>query len=98
MVFARLRLAARNLRLAARRPTLVGLLARGILSCVPRTHNVLWKRVAADLDRWGFARIPGVLGARECERLAALYRRDAAFRKTISMDAHRFGSGEYRYF
>jgi hypothetical protein len=57
-----------------------------------------WKCVAADLDRWGFARVPGVLGARDCERLAALYARDAAFRKTISMDAHRFGSGEYRYF
>ena len=57
-----------------------------------------WKRIEVDLDRWGFARIPGVLGARECQRLAALYRRDAAFRKTISMDAHRFGSGEYRYF
>jgi hypothetical protein len=57
-----------------------------------------WKRAAADLDRWGFARIPGMLGARECEHLAALYRRDTAFRKTISMDAHRLGSGEYRYF
>jgi hypothetical protein len=66
-------------------------------SDVPRTR-LDWERVAADLDRWGYARIPGVLGARECERLAALYSRDAAFRKTISMDAHRFGSGEYRYF
>ena len=57
-----------------------------------------WKRVADDLDRWGYARIPRVLGARECGRLAALYPCDEAFRKTISMDAHRFGSGEYRYF
>ena len=57
-----------------------------------------WKRVAADLDRWGHARIPNLLGARDCDRLAGLYARDAAFRKTISMDAHRFGSGEYRYF
>ena len=57
-----------------------------------------WKRVADDLDRWGYARIPRVLGARECQRLAALYPADDAFRKTISMDAHRFGSGEYRYF
>jgi len=57
-----------------------------------------WKHAAADLDRWGFARVPGLLGARDCERLAALYARDAGFRKTISMDAHRFGSGEYRYF
>jgi uncharacterized protein len=57
-----------------------------------------WKRVAGDLDQWGFARIPSVLGARECASLSALYDRDGAFRKTISMDAHRFGSGEYRYF
>ena len=57
-----------------------------------------WKRVADDLDRWGFARIPRLVGARECAQLAALYPRDDAFRKTISMDAHRFGSGEYRYF
>ena len=57
-----------------------------------------WKRVADDLDRWGYARIPRVLGARESDRLAALYPRDEVFRKTISMDAHRFGSGEYRYF
>jgi hypothetical protein len=57
-----------------------------------------WKRVADDLDRWGHARIPHVLGARDCAKLAALYPRDESFRKTISMDAHRFGSGEYRYF
>src|SRR2546422_1065460 len=66
-----------------------------MISRVARTD---WKRVAAELDRWGFARIPNVLGARDCERLTALHARDAAFRKTISMDAHRFGSGEYRYF
>jgi hypothetical protein len=69
-----------------------------MLSRVASPNHALWMRVAADLDRWGFARIPRVLSARECERLAALYSRDAAFRKTISMDAHRFGSGEYRYF
>jgi uncharacterized protein len=57
-----------------------------------------WQGVADQLDRWGFARIPHALGARDCARLCALYARDAAFRKTISMDAHRFGSGEYRYF
>jgi hypothetical protein len=57
-----------------------------------------WGRIAEELDRWGFARIPRLLGARECAALSALYDRDDAFRKTISMDAHRFGSGEYRYF
>src|SRR5262245_49816154 len=65
---------------------------------IPRVGRTDWKRIADELDRWGFARIPGVLGVRECAQLAALYPRDAVFRKTISMDAHRFGSGEYRYF
>jgi hypothetical protein len=60
--------------------------------------RVDWKHVAAELDRWGYARIPRVLDARECVSLSALYERGDAFRKTISMDAHRFGSGEYRYF
>ena len=62
-----------------------------------RLKRVDWNGVAADLDAWGFARIPRLLGPRECAALTALYARDAAFRKTISMDAHRFGSGEYRY-
>ncbi len=65
---------------------------------IRRMPRIDWKRVAADLDRWGHARIPQLLGSRDCERLAALYTRDDAFRKTISMDAHRFGCGEDRYF
>ena len=63
-----------------------------------RVGRIAWNRVAESLDRWGYARIPQVLASRDCERLRALYARDALFRKTISMDAHRFGSGEYRYF
>lgn len=57
-----------------------------------------WEAVAADLDAHGFARLPGLLGARDCAALAALYDRGDAFRKTISMEQHRFGRGEYRYF
>ncbi len=56
-----------------------------------------WKQVHADLDAWGFARLPRLLTARECNDTARLYDDDALFRKTISMDAHRYGSGEYRY-
>jgi hypothetical protein len=63
-----------------------------------RVGRIDWKRAADSLDRWGYARIPHVLAARDCERLRGLYARDELFRKTISMDAHRFGSGEYRYF
>ena len=65
---------------------------------MPRKRaKIDWRRVHADLDEWGFARIPDMLGARECEALAGLYDRDERFRKTVSMERHRFGRGEYRY-
>lgn len=57
-----------------------------------------WEAVAVALDTHGFARLPGLLGARDCASVAALYASDAAFRKTVSMEQHRFGRGAYRYF
>jgi len=63
-----------------------------------RLARVDWARVHADLDAWGFARLPRLLDTRTCAATARLYDRDALFRKTVSMDRHRFGSGEYRYF
>ena len=57
-----------------------------------------WGHVRRDLDAWGFARLPRLLLARDCDAIARLYTNDDLFRKTVSMDAHRFGSGEYRYF
>lgn len=63
-----------------------------------RVAAIDWARVAADLDEWGFARIPRLLDARSCAATARLYEVDARFRKTIRMEQHRFGRGEYRYF
>jgi hypothetical protein len=57
-----------------------------------------WTAVAADLDRQGWARLPALLGARQCAALRALYPRDALFRSTIDMARHGFGQGQYRYF
>jgi hypothetical protein len=63
-----------------------------------RVRALDWTRVAADLDATGFARIPRLLSASECRALAALYTEDRRFRSTVSMERHRFGAGEYRYF
>jgi hypothetical protein len=65
---------------------------------VRRVDRHDWTRVHADLDAWGFARLPHLLDGRTCTATARLYERDALFRKTVSMDRHRFGCGEYRYF
>jgi hypothetical protein len=54
--------------------------------------------IREQLERRGFARIPRLLDPAECRALAALYDEDDRFRKTVSMERHRFGAGEYRYF
>jgi hypothetical protein len=57
-----------------------------------------WARIAAALDREGYARIPRLLAAGERRALLDLYARDELFRKRIDMERHRFGVGEYKYF
>ena len=57
-----------------------------------------WDAVAASLDREGWAVLPGLLSAVECDDTAALYARDEGFRSHVHMARHGFGRGEYRYF
>jgi hypothetical protein len=63
-----------------------------------RIADLDWGRIAAALDADGYARIPGLLEPAECGALAALYPRDELFRKLVSLEQHRFGRGEYKYF
>ncbi|MXO98589.1 proline hydroxylase [Altererythrobacter xixiisoli] len=57
-----------------------------------------WPAIVADLDREGWAVIPGLLSAGQCGDLAALYETGEGFRSHIHMARHGFGQGEYRYF
>jgi len=57
-----------------------------------------WRAIEASLDGQGFARIPPLLAAKECESLARLYADDSRFRSRIEMERFRFGAGEYKYF
>ncbi len=63
-----------------------------------RATSLGWAARRVDLEECGHVRIPGLIGDDACRELAALYEDDARFRKTVSLDRHRFGSGEYRYF
>ena len=63
-----------------------------------RVRSRDWDEVAAQLDALGHARLPRLLRAAECRALARLYGEDERFRKTVDMERHRFGRGEYRYF
>ena len=57
-----------------------------------------WGRLGADLDRSGWAVLPGLLTDTACAALADLYADDRRFRRTVVMARHGFGRGEYRYF
>jgi hypothetical protein len=57
-----------------------------------------WSRVIQDLDAQGCAMLQGLLSARQCAMLAALYAQDHLFRSRVVMGRHGFGRGEYKYF
>jgi hypothetical protein len=57
-----------------------------------------WTALAADLDAWGNAVLPGLLMRDECAALAALYGDESHFRSHVVMARHGYGRGEYRYF
>lgn len=63
-----------------------------------RVEWIDWQGVARDLDAYGCARLPGLLGPEECHALAALYDQRDGFRSRVVMARHGFGRGEYRYF
>ena len=46
----------------------------------------------------GFAVLPKLLDARQCEAIRAMYADEDRFRSRIDMKRYRFGQGEYQYF
>lgn len=57
-----------------------------------------WRAIEASLWERGFATTPRLLAPAECAALIALYGRAPRFRKTVEMERHSFGAGEYKYF
>ncbi len=57
-----------------------------------------WADLGEQLEQCSYALTPPLLDAEDCHQLAALYRQDRAFRKTVVMARHGYGRGEYRYF
>lgn len=57
-----------------------------------------WNAAANSLTNHGFAQLPSLLSAQECNDLIALYADPGLFRSRIEMARFRFGRGEYQYF
>jgi hypothetical protein len=63
-----------------------------------RVASADWKSVADEIDDYGCALLPELLTPAESVEISALYDEPERFRATITMERHRFGRGEYRYF
>ena len=46
----------------------------------------------------GYVLVPGFLQSQYCKELISEYNNSDLYRKTITMERHRFGLGEYKYF
>ncbi|CAM5208246.1 hypothetical protein CDEF62S_03391 [Castellaniella defragrans] len=66
------------------------------LAMTPAAYD--WVNVGRSLDARGNAVLPGLLSAKQCEGLAALYSQEEGYRARIVMARHGFGRGEYKYF
>ena len=84
---------ARKKRIAARAPAFY----HGDMG-TQHLETIDWDAVEASLTSAGFAVLPQVLTAAECELLAGLYDQPDRFRSRIDMSRYRFGKGEYQYF
>lgn len=66
-----------------------------LAASIERQH---WAEIDGRLTERGFAHVPQLLNAENCESLRAMFDDDLLFAKTVTMDKERFGRGVYRYF
>lgn len=57
-----------------------------------------WAAITETLHDKGFCVVDHILTPEECRHLITNYNTSDLYRKTISMERYRFGSGEYKYF
>lgn len=63
-----------------------------------RLQHLHWPRLQSQLDQKGHTLLPGLVDERTCDQWITGYEDQGTYRKTVVMERHRFGRGEYRYF
>ncbi|RWY57553.1 prolyl 4-hydroxylase subunit alpha [Mucilaginibacter gilvus] len=63
-----------------------------------RIEQTDWKEIAESLNNKGYATVPQILSADECDGLRHQYGDDTLYRKTIVMENHGYGMGQYKYY
>ncbi|MEP5612532.1 MAG: 2OG-Fe(II) oxygenase [Cyclobacteriaceae bacterium] len=60
--------------------------------------NLDWEQLTNAMHENGYTLIPNFINSSQCDDLKAMYDEPGMYRKTVTMERHRFGKGEYKYF
>jgi len=63
-----------------------------------KISGIDWQRVTEEMNEKGYVLVLQFLPNQYCEELIGEYDNSDLYRKTITMERHRFGLGEYKYF
>ena len=63
-----------------------------------RIEHADWTAVTESLNDKGYATVSKILSADECDTLISQYGDDTLYRKTIQMENHGYGMGQYKYY
>ncbi|MCW3093602.1 MAG: Prolyl 4-hydroxylase subunit alpha [Ferruginibacter sp.] len=63
-----------------------------------RLSSINWGHITEQMNEKGYALVPQFLNTEQCRELIQDYNNPAFYRKTVVMERHRFGLGEYKYF
>jgi hypothetical protein len=63
-----------------------------------RISTLNWDKATTDLNDNGYTIISKVLIANECDELVQQYTDETLYRKTVIMERHQYGKGEYKYY
>jgi uncharacterized protein len=63
-----------------------------------KISHIDWQRITEEMNERGYATVLQFLPVQYCQELIHGYDNSDLYRKTIAMERHGFGSGEYKYF
>lgn len=63
-----------------------------------RIDHLNWDKAAGDMNTTGYAILPDVLTADECDTFISQYGDESLYRKKVIMERYQYGKGEYKYF
>jgi hypothetical protein len=69
-----------------------------IMDLKERIDCLDWSRISQDLNEKGYAATANILTGEGCDELVNQYSDNSLYRKTIIMEDHGYGLGEYKYY